>query len=48
MEEYNHEMSVSCFQKIIEMLDPSMDDYLYVHDFKHDFYCISLSAEEAL
>lgn len=46
MEEYNDTLSINMFQKVIEILDPSMDDYLYIHDFKHDLYCISSSAVE--
>lgn len=40
------EISVKQFQKIIEIYQPSMDDYLYIYDLKNDFYCISSTATE--
>lgn len=41
-EEERSEIERYC--KCIEDLDPCMDDYLYVYDMEHDFYCISPSA----
>ena len=37
--------SVSELCKIIDVLQPCMDDYLYIYDFTKDFYYISLQAQ---
>ncbi len=34
------------FWSIINILDPSMDDYLYIYDLQNDLYCISPRALE--
>ncbi len=34
------------FQYLAEVLDPSMDDYLFIYDLENDLYCISPSALE--
>lgn len=39
-------ISVRQFQNILELLNPSMDDFLYIYDLKNDFFCISPSAVE--
>lgn len=44
MEADNCRITVEQFQKIINILNPSMDDYLYIYDLKNDYYCISPSA----
>lgn len=38
--------SVSELCKIIDVLQPCMNDYLYIYDFKKDFYYISLQAQD--
>ena len=40
----NEQLLVSQFQSIIEILNPCMDDFLYIYDIKNDFYCISPDA----
>lgn len=37
-------ISVRQFQNMLEILNPSMDDFLYLYDVKNDFFCISPSA----
>ncbi len=37
-------ISVEQFKNIIRLLDPSIDDYLYIYDLQHDHYCISKNA----
>lgn len=39
-------ITVDRFWDIFNILDPSMDDYLYVYDLQNDYYCISPSALE--
>jgi len=39
-------ITVEEFKKIIDVLDPCMDDYLYIMDMQNDFYCISENAVE--
>lgn len=34
------------YKSIIQILNPCMDDHLYILDMKNDFYCISASAVE--
>ncbi len=38
--------TASQFKNIIQMIDPCMDDYLYIFDLWNDYYCISPSAAE--
>lgn len=42
----NNELSVATFCQMIEQLDVCMDNFLYLCDFKDDFYIISPSATE--
>lgn len=37
-------ISAKSLQQIIDLLDPCMDDYLYVYDYKNDYYYISPDA----
>ncbi len=46
MNAYAEDISVEQFQKVIEIYQPSMDDFLYFYDFLKDYYCISSSATE--
>ncbi len=46
MSAYAEEISVEQFQKVIEIYQSSMDDFLYIYDLKRDYYCISSSAVE--
>lgn len=46
MNEGNQDLSIDQFNRIIEMLDPCMDDYLYIYDLKEDLYSISVNANE--
>lgn len=46
MEGQAEEFEVERYCKCIEELDSCMDDYLYIYDMDHDFYCISPSAME--
>ena len=39
-----NQISVEQFKNIIDILNPCMDDYLYIYDLKNDYYCISPSA----
>lgn len=39
-------VSVGQFQNLLDILDPSMDDFLYLYDVKQDYFCISPSAVE--
>lgn len=41
---FAEEIYVEQFHKIIEIFQPSMDDFLYICDFLNDEYCISSSA----
>ena len=41
MSEQKREYVFEDFQKVIECLAPSMNDYLYVFDLVHDQYYIS-------
>lgn len=40
----NKQAFVSQFRNIIELLNPCMDDFLYVYDLQEDYYCISPDA----
>lgn len=44
MEEQDYKIVVSQFESIINILNPSMDDYLYIYDLKNDYFFISPSA----
>lgn len=46
MGEGTKRISLEQFKNILEILNPSMDDYLYIYDLQNDFYCISPSAVE--
>lgn len=46
MRENDGELFISQFTDFIKMLNPCMDDYLYVFDLQEDFYCISENALE--
>lgn len=46
MAENSHATNWSKFCKFIEVLNPCMDDYLYIYDIKEDFYEISPGALE--
>lgn len=46
MDEGIKRVSVEEFKNIIEILTPSMDDFLYMYDLRKDRYCISPSAME--
>ena len=41
MGEKTHPLTVEQLQGGIELLRPCMDDYLYLYDFKNDYYYIS-------
>jgi len=41
MENENQNISVSQLCQVIDLLNPSIDDYIYVYDFQNDFYYIS-------
>lgn len=43
---YAEEISLDQFQKIIELYNSTMDDFLYFYDLVNDIYCISSSAVE--
>lgn len=44
MEDKLDRISIEQFKNIIKTLDTSMDDYLYIMDLQHDYYCISKNA----
>lgn len=46
MEDSGHEATFKQFCWLVEVLNPCMDDYLYVYNLKEDFYYISPSALE--
>lgn len=37
-------MSIEQYEEVINIVNPCMDDFLYILDLKHDYYCISQSA----
>ena len=45
MGEKSYPITVEQFQEGIELLCPCMDDYLYLYDFKKDYYYISSHAD---
>ncbi|MCI8871524.1 MAG: EAL domain-containing protein [Lachnospiraceae bacterium] len=46
VEQNFHEITVEQLCKVINLLHPCMDDYLYVYDFINDFYYISPHAKQ--
>lgn len=46
MSREEEQFEIERYCKCIEDLDCCMDDYLYLYDMEHDFYCISPSAME--
>lgn len=46
MKEDKSKISVQQINDIIDLLNPSMDDYLYIYDFRNDLYSISANAME--
>ncbi len=46
MEKNINRVSIEQFKHIIDILNPCMDDYLYIYDLQNDYYCISSSAVE--
>ena len=44
MGEDTNRISIEQFKNIIDILNPCMDDYLYIYDLQNDYYCISSSA----
>ena len=46
VQEEKGRLTVEKFQQFIDILTPSMDDYLYIYDLQGDCYCISPNALE--
>ena len=47
MEEFlKHELTMEQMEYVVQLFNPSMDDYLYVYDLKEDYYRISSHATE--
>lgn len=46
MSEDRKPVTVEQIHQVIDILNPCMDDYLYIFDMKNDYYCISPSALE--
>ncbi len=44
MEDSINKISMGQFKEVIDILNPCMDDYLYIFDIKNDHYCISPNA----
>ena len=44
MKKGSERISIEQFGDMINVLNPCMDDYLYVLDLQNDFYCISENA----
>ena len=44
MKAIRERITMDQFKKVIDILNPCMDDYLYIYDIKNDHYCISPSA----
>lgn len=44
MEEKPDRISIEQFKNVIETLNSSMNDYLYIFDLQNDYYCISQNA----
>lgn len=46
MEKSRNQISINQFKNVINILNPCMDDYLYIYAIRKDLYCISPSATE--
>ena len=47
MDEFlKHELTMEQMEYVVQLFNPSMDDYLYVYDLKEDYYRISSHATE--
>ncbi len=46
MEDNRINIAIEQIVELIDMLDPCMDDYLYIYDMQNDRYCISPGAEK--
>ena len=44
MKRLEDKLTIEQFKKVIDVLNPCMDDYLYIYDIKNDHYCISPNA----
>lgn len=44
MKRLEDKLTMEQFKKVIDVLNPCMDDYLYIYDIKNDHYCISPNA----
>lgn len=44
MKNWKEKVSMEQFKNMIEVLDTSIDAYIYIYDLEHDYYCISPSA----
>lgn len=44
MKRLEDKLTMDQFRKVIDVLNPCMDDYLYIFDIKNDHYCISPNA----
>ena len=44
MKDMRERITMEQFKKVIDILNPCMDDYLYIYDIKNDHYCISPNA----
>lgn len=44
MKTISERITMEQFKKVIDILNPCMDDYLYIYDIKNDHYCISPNA----
>jgi len=44
VENHTEKLTIKQFKQTIDILNPTMDNYLYLYDLKHDYYCISENA----
>lgn len=44
MKRLEDKLTIEQFKKVIDVLNPCMDDYLYIYDIQNDYYCISPNA----
>lgn len=44
MKKTENKLTIEQFKKVIDVLNPCMDDFLYIYDIKNDHYCISPNA----
>lgn len=44
MNDIRERITMEQFKKVIDILNPCMDDYLYIYDIQNDHYCISPNA----